>query len=71
MQAVLNEKQNIMKTVQSLPENTSIEEAMERLFLLYKIEKGVVRLIAGKLFLNLKLKSRWENGSNKMDSSGA
>jgi len=27
--------------VRSLPENASIEDAMERLFLLHKIEKGI------------------------------
>jgi len=48
MQAVINEKQSILKIVHKLPDNTSVEEAMERLFLLYKIEKGCSQADSGK-----------------------
>jgi len=48
MQAIISEKQNILKTVQSLPDDTSIEEAMERLYLLFKIEKGCRQADSGK-----------------------
>ncbi len=60
MQTVLNEKQNILKTVQSLPENTSIEEAMERLFLLYKIEKGCSQADCGKTFSHIEAQKQME-----------
>lgn len=48
MQTTTNEKQNIIKIVQMLPENTSIEEAMERLFILSKVEKGCNEADSGK-----------------------
>jgi len=48
MQAATSEKQNILRAVQSLPEDTSIEEAMERLFFLFKIEKGCNEADSGK-----------------------
>ena len=48
MQATISEKQNILKTVQGLPDNTSIEEAMERLYLLFKIKKGCRQADSGK-----------------------
>ncbi|SMM99403.1 hypothetical protein SPONN_531 [uncultured Candidatus Thioglobus sp.] len=40
MQLVANNKQNILNVMHSLPEDGSIEDAMERLFLLRKVEKG-------------------------------
>ena len=33
--------------IRNLPENAGIEDAMERLFLLYKIEKGIEQADAG------------------------
>ncbi len=58
MQIVANEKQNILETVKSLPEETSIEEAMERLFLLSKIEKGCKQADAGQTYSHLEVKKR-------------
>jgi len=34
-------KEKILKTVRDLPINAGIEDAMERLYLLYKVEKGI------------------------------
>jgi len=48
MEATITEKQNILKTVQSLPENTSIEEVMEKLYFLLKVEKGCQQADSGK-----------------------
>jgi len=48
MQSIISEKQNILKTVQGLPANASIEEAMDRLYLLFKIEKGCHQADSGK-----------------------
>lgn len=58
MQVTANEKQNILKTVQSLPENTSIEEAMERLFLLFKVEKGCKEADSGKTVSHMEAEKR-------------
>jgi predicted transcriptional regulator len=41
-------KDTIRKVISSLPANTSIEEAMERLYLLSKIEKGIQEADAGR-----------------------
>ena len=41
-------KDKIKKVINSLPADTSIEEAMERLYLLSKIEKGIQEADAGK-----------------------
>lgn len=40
MQTIMIDKQSILKTIQNLPEKISIEEIMEKLFLLQKIQKG-------------------------------
>ncbi len=60
MQIVANEKQNILETVKSFPEETSIEEAMERPFLLSKIEKGCKQADAGQTYSHLESKERME-----------
>ena len=42
------EKEKIEKVIQSLPDDAHIEDAMERLYLLYKIEKGCQQADAGR-----------------------
>lgn len=44
----LTEKQKIEKILQRLPAETSIAEAMERLYLLYKVEKGLQQADTGQ-----------------------
>ena len=58
MQVATSEKQNILRTVRSLPEDTSIEEAMERLFLLLKIEKGCNQADSGKTVSHMEAEKR-------------
>ena len=41
-------KENVLKVVQSLPDNACIEDAMERLLFLAKIEKGLEQANAGE-----------------------
>ena len=41
-------KQEILKAREDLPEDASIEEAMERLYLLYKVDRGLKQVEAGK-----------------------
>jgi hypothetical protein len=36
-----NLKQKILKTVEEMPQDVSFEEVMERLYFLYKIERGL------------------------------
>ena len=58
MQAATSEKQNILRTVKNLPEDTSIEEAMERLLLLFKIEKGCNQADSGKTVSHVEAEKR-------------
>ena len=36
-------KEQIIKLAQELPEDATLEDAMDRLFLLYKVERGIVQ----------------------------
>jgi len=58
MQVGTSEKQNILRTVQNLPEETSIEEAMERLFFLFKVEKGCKQADSGKTISHAEAEKR-------------
>jgi predicted transcriptional regulator len=42
-------KQAILKAIEELPEDASVEDAIERLYLLYKIDKGLKEADAGQL----------------------
>ena len=51
--------------IRNLPENASIEDAMEKLFLLYKIEKGIEQADAGLTVSHEEAKQRlrkWLDG---------
>ncbi len=42
------DKKKILNSLRSLPEKTTVEDAMERLYLLTKIEKGIKQADEGK-----------------------
>lgn len=42
-------KQAILKAIEELPEDASVEDAIERLYLLYKIDRGLEQADAGQL----------------------
>lgn len=42
-------KQQILRAIEELPDDASIEDALERLYLLYKIEKGLRQADRGDL----------------------
>lgn len=42
-------KQRILKAMEELPEDASIEDAIERLYLLYKIDRGISQADRGEL----------------------
>ena len=42
-------KQQILKGMEDLPEEASVEDAIDRLYLLYKIDKGVSQADQGQL----------------------
>ena len=41
-------KEQMIKVIQELPEDATVEDAMERLYLLYKIERGIAQAEAGQ-----------------------
>lgn len=51
-------KQIVMQIVKKLPADASIEDAMEKLFFLAKIEKGIYQADSGKTVSNECVKGR-------------
>ena len=51
-------KQRILEVLDDLPDNASIEEAMERLFILAKVERGLAQLDAGQSLDHEEIKRR-------------
>ena len=54
-------KENMLKIIGDLPDDTTIEEAIERLYLLYKVNKGIEQADAGITVSNEKARKRIEN----------
>jgi predicted transcriptional regulator len=42
-------KQQILKAIEDLPDDASVEDALDRLYLLYKVEKGLGQADRGEL----------------------
>lgn len=51
-------KERMLQTVNALPDNASIEDAMERLFFLGKIEKGRQQADAGQTIPHMMVRER-------------
>jgi predicted transcriptional regulator len=51
-------KQMLIQTVKKLPDNASIEDAMERFLFLAKIEKGIGQADAGKTLSHQRVKAK-------------
>jgi predicted transcriptional regulator len=51
-------KEKMIQMVQALPEDASVEDAMERLLLLAKVERGLRQANAGELIPHEKVKER-------------
>ncbi len=56
----MTEKEKVLEAVKSLPDDASIEDAMERLLFLAKIEKGIVQADAGESIPHERVKERME-----------
>ena len=56
----LLEKQQILHSLSSLPDQVSIEEVMERLYLMAKIEKGCQQADAGNTISHADAEKRME-----------
>ena len=42
-------KQQILKAIENLPDDASVEDALDRIFLIYKIERGLGQADRGDL----------------------
>ena len=51
-------KEKIIQAVEELPANATIEDAMERLLFLAKIERGLKQADAGKTISHMEVKER-------------
>ena len=51
-------KERVIQAVQDLPDNSSIEDAMEKIFFLAKIEKGLHQADTGKMIPHAQVKER-------------
>ena len=51
-------KEKVIHAVQDLPEDASIEDAMERLFFLSKIEKGIQQADSGQTLSHAQVRER-------------
>ena len=54
-------KQNILKAIEDLPEDAGVEEALERLYLLFKIETGLRQADRGELISQEEARRRMPN----------
>lgn len=54
----MTEKQQIMQTMETLPEEANIEDAIERLCLLLKVQRGISQAEAGETFSQEEAKRR-------------
>jgi predicted transcriptional regulator len=41
-------KEQMLKAIRELPDDATVEDAIERLYLLYKIERGIAQADAGQ-----------------------
>ena len=54
----MNTKELVLEAIKDLPENAPIEDAMERLLLLAKIERGIEQADAGNTLSHDEVKQR-------------
>jgi hypothetical protein len=51
-------KEQVLKAIQELPQDATLEDAMERLYLLYKVERGIKQADAGQKISQEEAKKR-------------
>ncbi|MBS1259236.1 MAG: hypothetical protein MAG551_02303 [Candidatus Scalindua arabica] len=54
------EKEQAIKAIQDLPQNATIEDAMEKLYLLYKIDRGMKQADEGNKISQDEAKKKME-----------
>ena len=56
----MTEKEKVLQALKDMPDDASIQDAMERLLFLAKIEKGIVQADAGQTISHERVKERME-----------
>jgi predicted transcriptional regulator len=51
-------KQQILRAIQELPEDAKVEDALDRLYLLYKVERGLRQADSGELISQEEVRQR-------------
>jgi predicted transcriptional regulator len=51
-------KQQILKAMEELPEDAKVEDALDRLYLLYKVERGLLQADRGELISQEEVRQR-------------
>ncbi len=57
-------KEQALKVIQELPQDASIEDAMEKLYLIYKVDRGIKQADAGQKVSQEEAKKRMEKMVN-------
>jgi predicted transcriptional regulator len=63
-------KEKVLEAVKSLPEDAEIEDAMERLLVIAKIERGIEQADSGQLLSHEEVKQRASKWLNKVNGTG-
>jgi predicted transcriptional regulator len=51
-------KQRVLKVIEDLPDDAGVEEALDRLYLLYKVERGLRQADRGELLTQEEVRER-------------
>ena len=55
-------KEQMLQAIRELPNDATVEDAMERLYLLYKVERGIAQADAGQKVSRKKPAHGWHDG---------
>jgi predicted transcriptional regulator len=53
-------KQQVLKVIENLPDDAGVEDARDRLYLLYKVERGLRQAGRGELLTQEEVRERME-----------
>lgn len=62
-------KRDVLRALNELPDDATIEDAMERLYLFLKVERGTRQADAGQKVTQAEAKARMSGGFRKLDRS--
>jgi hypothetical protein len=54
-------KQQMLKVIEELPDDAGVEEALDRLYLLYKVQKGLRQADRGEMLTQEEVRSRFDS----------